>query len=495
MARATKTTAKDIESLKHREARRKHIPTTGLETLVSEDERAPKTIRWKRNTDLDPQLVWRGKDEQNAEDLMVDSVPIYIQEKIKPEKIISDLRRRSEAIRRERAENEKYAVPDLYGDFNGLAEPGSEFDFYKHDKNWSNRMILGDALLVMTSVAEKEALKGQVQCVYIDPPYGIRFNSNWQPSTKSRDVKESQAEGLTREPEMIRAFRDTWKDGTHSYLSYLRDRLTAARDLLADSGSIFVQIGDENVHHVRELMDEIFGRVNFVSLIPFQTTSLQTARAIGSVADFLLWYCKDSEQLKYHQLSTPKDPRATGGWGLNYLEELNGVRRPLKTDERQARRLLPGGARLYRLDNLMSQGATPSGTVQFEFNGKIYQPGNRSHWKTTPKGMTALVKAQRVQEALNSIQYVRFFNDFSVQPLTNVWTDTTQAGFVDSKLYVVQTLASVVERCIRMTTDPGDLVLDPTCGSGTTAYLAEQWGRRWITIDTSRVALALPASG
>jgi adenine-specific DNA-methyltransferase len=215
MARAAKTTTRDIESLKHREARRKHIPTTELENLVSEEERAPKVIRYKRNTDLDPQLVWRGKDEQDAEDLMVDSVPIYIQEKIQPEKIISDLKRRSEAIRRERVENEQYAIPDLYSDFNGLAEPGSEFDFYKHDKNWSNRMVLGDSLLVMTSLAEKEALKGQVQCIYMDPPYGIKFNSNWQPSTKSRKVKEGQ-EGLTRDPEMIRAFRDTWKDGVHS---------------------------------------------------------------------------------------------------------------------------------------------------------------------------------------------------------------------------------------------------------------------------------------
>jgi adenine-specific DNA-methyltransferase len=227
MARAAKPTTKDIESLNHREARRKHIPTTELESLVSDEERAPRTIHWKRNTDLDPQLVWRGKDEQDAEDLMVDSVPIYIQEKIKPEKIISDLKRRSEAIRRERAENEQYAIPDLYSDFNGLSEPGAEFVFYQYDKNWSNRMILGDSLLVMTSLAEKEALKGQVQCVYVDPPYGIRFNSNWQPSTKSRDVKEGQPEGLTREPEMIRAFRDTWRDGIHSYLSYLRDRLTS----------------------------------------------------------------------------------------------------------------------------------------------------------------------------------------------------------------------------------------------------------------------------
>ena len=224
-------------------------------------------IRYKRNTDLDPQLVWRGKDEQDAEDLTVDTVPIYIQEKIKPEQIISDLKRRSEATRRERAEKEQYAIPDLYSDFNGLAEPGSEFDFYRHDKNWSNRMILGDSLLVMTSLAEKEALKGQVQCIYMDPPYGIRFNSNWQPSTKSREVKDGQAESLSREPEMIRAFRDTWSDGIHSYLSYLRERLIIARELLHDSGSLFLQIGDENVHRVRALLDEVFRPENCIAEI------------------------------------------------------------------------------------------------------------------------------------------------------------------------------------------------------------------------------------
>jgi adenine-specific DNA-methyltransferase len=264
MARAARNTEKDIESLKHREARRKHIPTTELESLVSDEERAPKTIRYKRNTDLDPQLVWRGKDEEDAEDLMVDSVPIYIQEKIQPEAIIRDLLRRSEAVRREREERERFSIPDLFRDFNGLSEAGTEFVFYQHDKNWSNRMILGDSLLVMTSLAEKEALKGQVQCIYMDPPYGISFNSNWQPSTKNRNVKDGKAESLTREPEMIRAFRDTWKDGLHSYLSYLRDRLVVARNLLCDCGSIFVQIGDENVHLVRSLLDEIFGSSNFL---------------------------------------------------------------------------------------------------------------------------------------------------------------------------------------------------------------------------------------
>jgi len=264
MARSARNTEKDIDSLKHREARRKNIPTAELEALVSEDEQAPKPIRWKRNTDLDPQLVWRGKDEQDAEDLMVDSVPIYIQEKIQPEAIIRDLLRRSEAVRREREERERFSMPDLFRDFNGLSEPGTEFVFYRHDKNWSNRMILGDSLLVMTSLAEKEALKGQVQCIYIDPPYGIKFNSNWQPSTKSREVKDGQTDSLSREPEMIRAFRGTWKDGIHSYLSYLRDRLIAARELLNETGSIFVQIGDQNVHRVRALMDD-YGSIEYTS--------------------------------------------------------------------------------------------------------------------------------------------------------------------------------------------------------------------------------------
>jgi adenine-specific DNA-methyltransferase len=300
MARSARNTEKDIESLKHREARRKHIPTAELETLVSEEEQAPKTIRWKRNTDLDPQLVWRGKDEQDSEDLMVDSVPIYIQEKIQPEAIIRDLLRRSEAVRREREERERFSIPDLFRDFNGLSEPGAEFVFYKHDKNWSNRMILGDSLLVMTSLAQKEALKGQIQCIYMDPPYGIGFNSNWQPSTKSRDVKDGQSGSLTREPEMIRAFRDTWKDGIHSYLTYLRDRLVVARDLLAESGSVFIQIGDENVHRMRALMDEVFGDDSYVNTITFKKKS--ATYITESVFDYIIWYCKNRPSLKIRSL-------------------------------------------------------------------------------------------------------------------------------------------------------------------------------------------------
>jgi len=380
---------------------------------------------------------------------------------------------------------------DFFADFNGIPSFEQMVEFYQHDANWSNRMILGDSLLVMTSLAEKEGLKGQVQMIYIDPPYGIKFGSNWQVSTRKRDVKDGKVEDATRQPEQIRAFRDTWELGIHSYLSYWRDRLVAARELLTETGSIFVQIGDENLHLVRCIVDEIFGGDNFCGSIPFVTTSLQTATKLGSVADFVLWYSKSSDKAKYRQIYLRKEPRATGGWGLNYFEDSAGNRRPLTGDERKGISSLPEGAKLYRFDNLVSQGATPSGTIAFKFRGTEYHPGLRSHWKTTAAGMNRLAAARRIEESTNQIQYVRFFDDFAVQPLTNLWTDTTQAGFVDEKLYVVQTLSRVISRCVLMTTDPGDLVLDPTCGSGTTAYVAEQWGRRWITIDTSRVALAL----
>jgi adenine-specific DNA-methyltransferase len=354
MARAAKTTTKDIESLKHPEARRMHIPTTELESLVSDEERAPKVIRFKRNTDLDPQLVWRGKDEEDAEDLTVDAVPIYIQEKIKPEAIIGDLKRRSEMIRHERAASKQYLIPDIYNDFNGLSEPGTEFDFYKHDKNWSNRMILGDSLLVMTSLADKEALRGQVQCIYMDPPYGIRFNSNWQPSTKSRDVKDGQADSLTREPEMIRAFRDTWKDGIHSYLSYLRDRLIIARDLLADTGSIFVQIGDENVHRVRVLMDEMFGSDNFIAHITFKKSSSATDKYISSTSDYLLWFSKNAELTKFRDIKELRAVGGDGGEAYRLHEYLPGHWRPLDQEEMRMARRDPGRFRILRLQTLTS---------------------------------------------------------------------------------------------------------------------------------------------
>jgi adenine-specific DNA-methyltransferase len=496
MARTTKPAEKEIDSLNHPEARRKNIPTAELESLVSREEHAPQTIRYKRNTDLDPQLVWRGKDAQDAEDLQVDSVPIYIQEKIKPEAIIADLKRRSEAIRRERTESAQYEIPDLYSDFNGLTEPGAEFDFYKHDKNWSNRMILGDSLLVMTSLAEKEKLKGQVQCVYMDPPYGIRFNSNWQPSTKSRDVRDGQTDSLTREPEMIRAFRDTWKDGVHSYLSYLRDRLIVARDLLADSGSIFVQIGDENVHRVRAVMDEVYGDKNYVAQVSIKKTSGATGENLPGTTDYVLLYAKERSQLKYRQLYIGRRLGSEGDATYTYLQDQEGVRRRLSVAEINSIGLSNGRNRVFRLQTLASQalgrakGEGAASWFPVSIHGKTIRPSMSSRWKTNETGMARLRAADRVEITGSSIAYVRFHDDFSVFPVTDLWMDT-QSGSAMEKTYVVQTSQKIVERCILMTTDPGDLVLDPTCGSGTAAYVAEQWGRRWITVDTSRVALAL----
>jgi len=476
-----------VETLTHDEATRKNIPTAEHQSILHDAEKSPVRIAYdRRNRDLDPQLVWRGKDEQDWSDLVVHAPPLYIQEKVHPKVLIDDLLRRSKADAKA-AE----AQFDLFADFNGLPNESAKTEFYQHDAHWANRMILGDSLQVMASLAEREGLRGKVQCIYIDPPYGIKFNSNFQWSTTNRDVKDGNTDHITREPEQVKAFRDTWRDGIHSYMTYLRDRMTVARDLLTNSGSIFIQIGDENVHRVRALMDEVFGENNFVALIPFVTTSSQSSTGIGSVADYLVWYAKDKNNLKYRQLFQIKDPAATGGWALNYARFPDGEYRPLNNDERKNRDTLPNKIALYRLDNITSQGATPSGTVTFEFQNKSYFPGAKSHWKTTVTGMGVLSRANRIQASTNSIQYIRFLDDFSIQPISNLWTDSTQAGFVGDKIYVVQTVTKVIERCLLMTTDPGDLVLDPTCGSGTSAYVAEQWGRRWITVDTSRVALAL----
>ena len=475
-----------VTSIKHHDTR-KNIPTRELRDFVADDEKAPKVMLYPRDPSLDPQLVWKGKDEQDRADLSVPVVPIYIQEKIHPQALVENLR---DTAAPGHAEPEALLFDT---DFNGLL--GGDFekkvDFYHHDQHWTNRMILGDSLLVMSSLAEKEGLKGKVQCIYFDPPYGIKFGSNWQVSTRKRDVKDGKAEDATRQPEQVRAFRDTWKLGIHSYLAYLRDRLVAARELLTETGSCFVQIGDENVHLVRCVMDEVFGADNFVSQITFATTGGFETIALSRSGDNIIWFSKDKDRLKYRGLFLPKESKATGGWAHNYTQLPDGTRRRLTTEERQGSAPLPSGARPYMLDNLVSQGSTPAGTFEFSFEGKKYWPGNSSHWKTKAEGMRKLVDAHRVEASANQIRYVRFLDDFAVQPITNDWDDTTQAGYVDDKIFVVQTVTKVIERCLLMTTDPGDLVLDPTCGSGTTAYVAEQWGRRWITIDTSRVALAL----
>ena len=379
---------------------------------------------------------------------------------------------------------------DLFADFNGI-QFEDLIDFYHHQSNWANRMILGDSLLTMVSLAEKEGLKGKVQMVYIDPPYGIKFNSNWQVSTRKRDVKDGKAEDATRQPEQIRAFRDTWELGIHSYLSYWRDRLVAARELLTETGSIFVQIGDENVHLVRCLMDEVFGADNFVSLISYATTSGFEVNELARGGDYILWYGKNKESgVKVRKLFENADRDAKSS-GYRWIYYPDGSYRGLTIKELRGEDVFPNNVRLYKPDNILSQG--PSSEDQtFCFQNKKYSPGGNNHWKAQfPNGMERLARSGRLHISRNSIQYIRFAADFSSKSRNNIWTDTLTGQFTEDKIYVVQTNTKIIERCMLMATDPGDLVLDPTCGSGTTAYVAEQWGRRWITIDTSRVALAL----
>ena len=385
--------------------------------------------------------------------------------------------------------------PDLFADFNGLPDGAAKTEFYQHDANWSNRMILGDSLQVMASLAEREGLRGKVQCIYIDPPYGIKFNSNFQWSTRSRDVRDGKTEHITREPEQVKAFRDTWRDGIHSYLTYLRERLIVVRDLLAESGSVFVQIGDENVHRVRTLMDEVFGDDNFVGEIILKTTSGAGSPSVGtltlaSVHDYVLWYAKKREQVKYRQLYFEKADMQTASLYRRVLFE-NGIDRLATSEELAKPSRLPSNGSLFRPDNLTSQSSPESATFKVSHRGKKIGPG-KGGWKTNPVGMRRLKASARLFMTRNgSLQYVRKFEDFNVAPINDVWTDVGTGSFTADKVYVVQTNTKIVHRCILMASDPGDLVLDPTCGSGTTAYVAEQWGRRWITVDTSRVALAL----
>ena len=463
MARAKRP--KPIKAITH-DASRKNIPTAEYQSVMKDEERHPVQVAYeRRNRDLDPQLVWRGKDEQDAEPLIAQAPPLYIQEKVHPKVLIDSLKRYS------REENPAEETIDLFADFNGVPEGDARTEFYQHEANWSNRMILGDSLHVMASLAEREGLRGKVQCIYMDPPYGIKFNSNFQWSTTSRSVSDGKKEHITREPEQVKAFRDTWRDGIHSYLSYLRDRLTVARDLLTESGSVFVQIGDENVHRVRALMDEVFGEENFVSLITIRKTTSEGARLIGSTTDFLLWYTRRYENAKYRPMFRPRSQKAE--------------RRYSQVDH---------DGRRYRLDNITSSRPAGDGDVSsFEWRGHWFAPGTGT-FKTTQVGLERLSLADRLMVSSGGgLNYRRFHGDFGVAVVGNMWADISGAvqSRSDPKVYVVQSSTQLVQRCMLMTTDPGDLVLDPTCGAGTTAYVAEQWGRRWITIDTSRVALAL----
>ena len=520
--------AKKVEALTHARARRANIPTAEHQSLAERQEemepigpvRYARTYPLKagterpRDKDLDPQivwngarirlskdqvrqlqekgeveigdaqLVWRGKDSQDWSDLVVNPPMIYVQEKIHPKAIIDDLVRRSKE-----SEAKDGETLDLFADFNGIPVD-ARTEFYQHTQNWANRMILGDSLYVMASLAERERLRGQVQCIYFDPPYGIKFNSNWQVSTLSRDVKDGKQTDISREPEQVKAFRDTWKDGIHSYLTYLRDRLTVARDLLHESGSIFVQIGDENVHRVRALMDEVFGADCFVSQIAFKKTGGQSSGAIANVMDSILWYTRDRSKLKYRPLFARKSPGEEGATNYEWLEESSGIRRPMLAEEKDGRRAIPKDARILQPYPMFSDG--PSERDQpLVWRYVEFKPSSNAHWKTHTVGLTRLDRADRLLAQGKTLRFVNYLDDYEITPLINVWTDTQISGFGADRVYIVQTLAKVVERCILMCSDPGDLVLDPTCGAGTTALVAEQWGRRWITVDTSRVALAL----
>ena len=533
--------ARRVETLRHDEARRKNIPTAELQTFLDAEADAkqfgpvsyprarplaegetrardedrdpqliwngvrirltPEQVRQLAETGEvaigDAQLVWRGKDTQDWSDLIVQAPPLYIQEKIHPKAIIDDLQKHSSP----RSGGGAGAAggggqPDLFADFNGVA-PDARTEFYQHDAHWSNRMILGDSLQVMASLAEREGLRGKVQCIYFDPPYGIKFNSNWQVSTQSRDVKDGKREDISREPEQVKAFRDTWKDGIHSYLTYLRDRLTVARELLTESGSIFVQIGDENVHRVRAVMDEVFGAENFISLITVEKTSGQTQDYISPVADYVLWSAKRKDATKYRAALVNKGRDLAGFAEYSRIQTRNLTRRRLSAIELENRSEIPEVGRVYRQDNLTSQsmgrekGEGAASWFDVHVDGQTFRPSIQNRWKTNQTGMNRLVAARRVEARGTSLSYIRFLEDFPAAPINNIWRDVKFSSRSEDKLYVVQTSARTVERCLLMATDPGDLVLDPTCGSGTAAYVAEQWGRRWITIDTSRVALAL----
>ncbi len=486
---ATKETLKSVETITHAGDKRKNIPTIEYRSMVREDQQSPVPVRYPRNPDLDPQLVWRGKDEQDWSDLVVHAPPLYIQEKVHPKVLIDDLVRQTIKTRSVR-EGPKYTQLDLFSDFNGVPEGDAKTEFYQHDQNWTNRMILGDSLQVMASLAEREGLRGKVQCIYFDPPYGIKFNSNFQWSTTSRDVKDGKADHITRKPEQVKAFRDTWRDGIHSYLTYLRDRLTVARDLLTDSGSIFVQIGDENVHRVRAVMDEVFDDGNCVAQISFIKTSGQSDKLLSKVSDYILWFAKYVDRLKYRQIYHERtlEEAMDGAYTRLLMPTLEA--RPLSKMEKRDPLLAARAGRVFRTQSLTSQRpAQGADLMSFIFEGRSYRPG-KGTFKTDQKGLTQLSKSGRLEGGGNSISYVRFADDFPVSPVSNFWTDTGWSLGAE-KTYVVQTGLTAIARCVLMATDPGDLVLDPTCGSSTTATVAEQWGRRWITIDTSRVALAL----
>jgi adenine-specific DNA-methyltransferase len=463
-----------VEDYEHSDARRTNNPPVGLAHL---DREETPVKRLNYDPHLDPPLVWAGKEERATVDVPAPS--IHVHEELSAQKIIG-------AVRQQRTQQPLFDVNSL--------DPDKAVEFYQHEMNWSNRMILGDSLAVMSSLVERERMAGSVQCIFMDPPYGIKYQSNFQPGIANRNVTDGKDDDLTREPEMIQAYRDTWELGVHSYLTYLRDRFTVARELLTQSGSIFVQIGEENVHRVRALLDEVFGAENFVSQVTFRTTSGAGSpgelTTIPATCNYLIWYARDRLAYKFRPLFLPKSMGRSVEANYSWLELADGSRRRMTAEERADESTRPEGSRVFRFSPFTSQSGGATTQVPVEVDGVTYLPG-KGYWKTNADGVANLISQRRLIGSGKTLSYVRYLDDFDALPMTNVWDDTVQSGFGTDKRYVVQTNPAVVARCVMMTTDPGDLVLDPTCGSGTTAFVAEQYGRRWITVDTSRVAMAI----
>lgn len=475
MNKKTGGSKRKVESYQHKDKKRLNNPPVGLVTPETDPEPAKK--KYEYDPHLDPQLIWAGKAEHTS--FEVPTVSLHVHERIDPRTIIEAVRRRNG----NGAQMSLFAAPEENPPIRQAIE------FYKHPHNWSNRIVAGDSLLVMNSLLEKEGMAGQVQMIYIDPPYGISYGSNFQPFVDQREVKDGKDEDLTQEPETLRAFRDTWELGIHSYLTYLRDRLLLAKELLHQSGSIFVQISDENVHHVREVLDQVFGPRNFGSLITFQKTTGSTTSTIPRTSDYLLWYAKDLADLKFRKLFERQVPGAAGATEYKRVELQDGALTTISDFIAGGRLVLPDGAKIFTTDSIVSKGGDDP-DVEVEWNGKKFALSckpNR-HWKVGPSGVRRLWDFGRLLRQSGLRIYKRYFDDFPYREFTHVWTDTRGEDDPD---YVVQTHTKVVERCILMTTDPGDVVFDPTCGSGTTAFVAEQWGRRWITCDSSRVAVAI----
>ncbi len=477
MARPRKSTKKaQVDAYEHDDATRLNIPEVGLGRY---DDAAAPTRSYAYDPHVDPQLQWAGKAERTSFD--VDAVSLHVHERLSTQAIVA-------AVKKEPPQLDLFNDPQLDRD--------REIAFYEHEVDWTNRLILGDSLVVMTSLLGRERMAGQVQCIYFDPPYGIGYNSNFQADITNRSPRETDDGALTREPEQIQAYRDTWTLGVHSYLTYLRDRLLVARELLADEGSIFVQIGPENAHRVRLLLEEVFGSKNACTMIIATTTSGfgGGSNLLSDIHTHVLWYAKDRGRVKFRQLYRERDERDVADPGLdayNRVELSDGSRRSMTPDERSQPRSLAPHTRRYRLDNMTSIGFRQNTTVDFEFDGRTFHPGANRCWSTTVEGMARLAELRRLEVAGNTLSFVRFAGDLPAREVNNIWTDMGRAGFGEKKRYVVETVPKLVTRCMLMCTDPGDLVLDPTCGSGTTAYVAEQYGRRWITMDTSRVALSL----